>query len=233
MEYEAVVFDMDGVLLTGYHTDREVYREAVRETLAAFGRDAGGDPGADLPAGLVDPDGPAGVRRACEAHGLPPGPAWIYREGTATAIENRRIADGDRAPFPDAGALAELAGATRLGIASNNRRGTVRHVVRAFGWADLIDAAHGRTPTLEGFGRLKPDPHYLERALADLDAAGDEALYVGDRRTDVIAAARAGADAALLVRGSSDDGDGETASDPAPTPAYEIDSLSALPGIIG
>jgi hypothetical protein len=36
MEYDAVLFDMDGVLLTGEHTPGSVYRSAIEAVLADF-----------------------------------------------------------------------------------------------------------------------------------------------------------------------------------------------------
>jgi phosphoglycolate phosphatase len=44
----------------------------------------------------------------------------------------------------------------------------------------------------------KPNPHYLKRALADLEA--ESALYVGDSESDVIAANRAGMDSVFVRR---------------------------------
>jgi phosphoglycolate phosphatase-like HAD superfamily hydrolase len=109
--YDAVVFDMDGVLLTGYHTNRDVYREAARETLSAFDADADGagdgTGDADPPSALVDPDDAADGRRVCERYDLPPAAAWAYREGVSTELENRRtdVATADRAGV-DAALLA-------------------------------------------------------------------------------------------------------------------------------
>jgi len=214
--YETFLFDMDGVLLTGYHTDRDVYRQAAAATLADFGIDYEGDP----PPGLVSPDDVAEVRTTCDDLGLPAAPTWAYRERAATTIENERIIGGGRVPFDDTAVLRTL-GEQTLAIVSNNRQGTVRFAAEHFGWP--MDAVRGRYPTLSEFGQRKPDPHLLRWALDRL--ATDEALFVGDRRSDIAAAGRAGIDSALLSRdGDIPDGEAE--------PTHYIESLDALSDLV-
>lgn len=217
MAYDAVCFDMDGVLLTGYHTDRSVYRRAVRATLADFGVSYEGDP----PPDLVDPDTVTDVRTVCDDLDLPAAPAWAYRERAATTLENESIVAGDRHPFSDTGALRTLAESYELTITSNNRQGTVRFAAEHFGWP--ISAVRGRYPTLRAFGSRKPDPEIVTSMLDHLDT--DDAVLVGDRRSDVEAAHRAGIDAVLLARdGDPPEGD--------PEPEYHVESLSELPDVL-
>lgn len=211
MAYDAIYLDMDGVLLAGYHTDRSVYRQAAAATVADFGGEYGGAP----PMDLVDPDTVADVRAICDELSLPTAAAWAYRERAATTIENERIVAGDRTVFPDTAALDALE--CPVGVVSNNRHGTVRFVVEHFGLPATV--VRGRFPTLAEFGRLKPDPHLLSWAVDRLDA--EDVLFVGDRRTDVEAAHRAGIDAALLSR----DGD---PSDGDPEPEHHIESLEEV-----
>jgi len=217
VDYETILFDMDGVLLEGYHTDRAVYRQAAAATLADFGIDHGGDP----PPDLVAPDTVADIRATCDDLDLPTAPAWAYRERAATTIENESIVAGDRAAFPDADVLETLAEDCTIGVVSNNRHGTVRFVAAHFEWP--VDAVRGRFPTLEEFAHLKPHPRLL---LGELDRLGaEDALFVGDRRTDVEAAHRAGIDAALLTR-SGDPTPGEE------EPRFHIESLAELPALL-
>ena len=217
MAYETILFDMDGVLLEGYHTDRDVYRQAAAATLADFGVEHGGDP----PPDLVAPDTVADVRATCDDLGVPAAPVWAYRERAATTIENESIVAGDRASFPDTDALEALAEDCPIGVVSNNRHGTVRFVAEHFGWP--VDAVRGRFPTLDEFAHLKPHPRLLR---GELDRLGvEDALFVGDRRTDVEAAHRAGIDAALLSR-SGEVVPGE------PEPTFHIDSLDELSELV-
>ena len=216
MSYNAIVFDLDGVLLSGYHTAPAVYRQATSEALADFGAAV-----EEPPADLVDPDGTAAIREACDRLDIPAEPFWAYREHAATALENDRIEAGDREPFADVETLETLDTAADLGIVSNNRHGTVRFVCEYFDWGTSIEAAVGRAPTVAGYDRMKPDPFYLQQCLDTLDCAPDETLFVGDRRSDVATADRIGADSALLIR----DGD---RPDGGPEPTIEIESLTAL-----
>jgi hypothetical protein len=61
-----------------------------------------------------------------------------------------------------------------------------------------FDTYYGREKTVESLSLKKPNPHYLERALSDLEA--ETALYVGDSESDVAAAHRAGVDSAFVRR---------------------------------
>ncbi|MFB6114340.1 MAG: HAD family hydrolase [Halodesulfurarchaeum sp.] len=214
--YEAIVFDMDGVLLTGYHTDREIYRRAAQEATTDFAIDID-----ELPADLVDPDRGADIRRICDARGVNPDAFWGYREHASTAMENEQIAEGTREPFADTEVLFDLSDVARLGVVSNNRQGTVRFVLEHFGFVGHVDAFRGRLPTLDSFDRMKPDPAFLDTVLDALDVDPAETLFVGDRRSDVLTADRAGTDSALLVR----DGD---PPDGNPDPTVTIGTLTEL-----
>ena len=216
MSYDAIVFDLDGVLLRGYPTAPAVYREATRETLADFDVIV-----ESVPDRLINPDDTAEVRQFCTNHDIPPAAFWGYREHASTVRENHRITAGEREPFADTAVLPSLAEKARLGIVSNNRHGTVRFVRDYFDWGDAFGTVRGRTPTLAGYDRMKPDPHYLERTLEALGVEPVDALFVGDRLSDVETADRVGSDSALLVR----DGDRPTGEN---EPTHVIESLRDL-----
>ncbi|WEL16336.1 HAD superfamily hydrolase [Halorhabdus sp. SVX81] len=221
MSYDAIVFDLDGVLLTGYHTAPAVYREATRETLADFDVTVEA-----VPEELVNLDDTDEVRRFCDRHDCAPDAFWGYREHASTVLENERITAGEREPFDDVDVLMELAEAATLGIVSNNRHGTVRFVRDYFDWGDVFGAVRGRAPTLAGYDRMKPDPHYLGQTLDDLGVDPVNTLFVGDRRSDVETAHRAGTDSALLVR----DGDRPVGQ---AEPTRVIESLHGLKPLAG
>lgn len=214
MGYDTILFDMDGVLLTGGATPESVYRRATVATMADFGLES------EPPAGLISPDTVDDVRTACERVGLPAPEAWTYRERAATSFENEALGDGERTAAPDASVLSDLAERHTLGVVSNNRHGTVRFAAERFAWP--VDVLRGRFPTLAEFGTRKPDPSFIQWSLERTD--GDAVLYVGDRGSDVRAARRAGIDAALLSR----DGDPPASVDPE----YHLESLTELPEIV-
>lgn len=212
MGYDAFCFDMDGVLLRGRHTDPAVYETAADRVLAARGVS---DPSEALRAAVADPNSALSFRTTVTDHGLAPDQVWSARERAASEIEGEHIAAGRREPHPDVEALEELD--APIGVVSNNRHATVELAVEHLG----LDAATvvGRDPTLDGYGRLKPDPHYLERAITEVGA--ERPLYVGDRYTDVAAAHAADAEAALVERPEIDPGEG-------PDPEHVIAGLDEV-----
>ena len=103
---------------------------------------------------------------------------------------------GTRDRYDDVAAIADLS--QDCGIVSNNHHSTVAFVLDFFDLRSSFDTHYGREKTVDSLRRKKPNPHYLDRALADLDAAS--ALYIGDSESDVIVARRAGIDSVLVRR---------------------------------
>jgi phosphoglycolate phosphatase len=79
-----------------------------------------------------------------------------------------------------------------VAIVSNNSERAVRAYLTQHGLDGRIDYTAARIspdPAL-----LKPDPHLLEQAIADLGASADQCVLVGDQTTDMQAARSAGID---------------------------------------
>lgn len=220
MSYDAIIFDFDGVLISGRRTPRGVYERATREVLRAFGR-----PDIDSwPIDLQKPSTATEFRTICSKFDLPPEPAWTYREAAATTIEHEWIGGPDRQRFPDVDVLQTLAETYPIAIASNNRNALVGHCIDRFGWEDMIAAYRGRYPTLEEYDQRKPNPCLIQWVVDDLSI--ETPLYVGDRETDVMAADRIGCDSVLLRRREYDSPDDSNST-------FEITSLTELPKIAG
>jgi HAD superfamily hydrolase (TIGR01549 family) len=213
---EALLFDMDGVLIHGRATLPEVYANAADDALAELGVDV---PDAER-ARFRQPRFDGEMADRCRAVGLDPGAFWTTRERLASERANRRIGTDPRALYDDTAVLAELPGP--LGLVSNSRAATVEYVAAEL-FPDRFAVAVGRDPTLEGYRRRKPEPYYIERALDRLGV--EEALYVGDREKDLLAARRAGIDGALVRREHNRD---VTLDDSA----LELDGLRELPALL-
>jgi HAD superfamily hydrolase (TIGR01549 family) len=214
--YEAVVFDMDGVLLT--MTDGAVIDRAVREAFAAFGAEPTDE--AVEPFARADADGLAG---ACEPFDLDPDAVWPAREWAACWLQAREMDAGRKRPYDDATEALDALDAG-VGLVSNNQHHTVGHALDRFDLGGHFGTAYGRGHTVEALRRRKPDPHYLNRALSDLGTR--DALYVGDSRVDLEAAARAGVDSAFVRRD-------HRADYRLPVePDYEVADLAALVGLL-
>lgn len=187
IEYDAVVFDNDGVIVEP--SDREVLVEAVVDAFAAFDVAVDTDRVEQSVAEDVVP------RDLLHEHDLDPGVFWHQRELTASLAQQAHTREGGKPVYEDVTALDALE--VPLGLVSNNQHATVEFLLAHHG-IDHFETAYGRQPTLTGAARRKPEPYYIERALAELNAA--EALYVGDSEKDIVAAERAGIDSVFLRR---------------------------------
>lgn len=196
-------------------TDRERMREAAREAFAAVGV-------TDPPAVYVDDfaAGPTAERLETVAAdlGVDAPTLWYWRDRESTLVQRAAARAGEKRPYDDVDALAALD--RPLGIVSSNQHPTVEFLLDHFDLGEHFDTHYGREATVTSLRRKKPNPHYIRRALADLDA--DDALYVGDSEHDVTAARNAGVDAAFVRRPHNAD------LSLSVDPDHEIESLGAL-----
>ncbi len=246
--YDAVVFDMDGVLLDvgkgpvdslleqmvdgaltahGIREDDEGYQE-LYDTLLGFHngtfstydeRQEAFDRVSDLSTG----------------HGVDHAELWETKQGLSIDIQKQQIRDGERHYYDDVAVIDDLADTVSLGVMSNNNDAFVRYVTTRSDLArDVIaedtlhtylDACYGIGNSIDEDRYRKPEPDLLETAVSDLSA--ENPLYVGDSRCDVAAASRAGIDAAFIRRPHriGYDLDGHE-------PDVEIDSLDELPSLV-
>jgi HAD superfamily hydrolase (TIGR01549 family) len=197
-EYDAVLFDNDGVLVEP--PSRAAQAAAVRAAFASVGVEA---PDPDH----VERAGPGatveGVREVCAEHGVDADAFWTAREDHDERSQVDAFDAGHRGAYDDVDALDRIGHA--CGVVSNNHHATVEHVLERFDLGRHFETYYGRERSMESLRRKKPGTHYLERALADLDA--ERALYVGDSASDVVAARRAGMDSAFVRREHSRDTD--------------------------
>jgi phosphoglycolate phosphatase len=216
VSYEAVIFDNDGVLVE--LPNREALQRAAEQTFGNFDlrRPTREDMRA-LVAGNTEQ-----IQTLCRRNSVN---AMDFCARMATHVireQKREFEKGLRDLYADVTELWQID--HPFGLVSDNQPEVVEYILRAFGIEERFETVYGCPFTPSGIQRMKPDPHYLNAALSDLET--DNALYVGDSACDVEAAANAGTDSALLAR----DGDHvECETDPT----YEIDSLRALPEIVG
>ena len=88
-----------------------------------------------------------------------------------------------------------------MAIVSNKLDPAVQQLNRRF-FAGYIGTAVGESATV----RRKPNPDAVVKALAELGAAKEEAIDVGDSEVDLATARRAGIDCALCLWGFRDEG---------------------------
>jgi HAD superfamily hydrolase (TIGR01549 family) len=213
MTYDTVVFDNDGVLVG--RTRFDVLREATEETFAQFGVS---DPDPDHVEDMTIGATPQQVNSVCETYGFEPAQFWRARDSTVSGAQQDEARAGRKTPYGDIDTLADLDVAT--GIVSSNQQETVDFLLDHFDLGTHFDTAYGREATLESLTLRKPNPHYIERALSDLDA--ESALFVGDNESDIAAAENAGIDSAFIRRPHRTDWDLNV------WPTWDIDSLDRL-----
>ena len=219
-EDRVVLFDMDGVLLEGHANDDAGYEAGLARTLEEYGltvtdTERAGFAGYEYDGAFIE---------ACEAVGVDPVAFYDSRERHSERWFAERVEAGARTCYADVETLSGLAERHRLGVVSNNYDGVVKAAVDHHELPQFA-FVRGRAPGVEGFRRRKPDPHYLEAAMAALGA--DHGVYVGDRETDLLAAERAGLDGVLVRR------EHNAHLDPATDPTAEVDSLADLEALVG
>jgi len=213
MTYDTVVFDNDGVLVG--RTAFDVLKDATEETFAKFGVD---DPDPDHVEDMTIGATPDSVAAVSDAYDFDPERFWRTRDSTVSGAQQAEARAGRKTPYGDVETLADLDAAK--GIVSSNQQETVDFLLDHFELWDHFGTAYGREATIESLTLRKPNPHYLENALADLDA--DSALYVGDNESDIRAAENAGIDSAFIRRPHRSDWDLNV------WPTWDIDSLDDL-----
>lgn len=218
MTYDTVLFDNDGVLVG--RTRYDVLEAAIEDTFTQFGITA---PDAKHIKDMTIGATPARVETVCGTYGIDPHDFFQARDHTLAEAQQAEARAGRKTPYEDVEELADLD--AELGIVSSNQQATVDFLIEHFGVADLFGTAYGREATIESLSRRKPDPHYLDRALADLDA--ESALFIGDNESDITAADNAGIDSAFIRRPHRQEWELEV------WPTWDIDSLADLHEICG
>jgi HAD superfamily hydrolase (TIGR01549 family) len=216
MHYDAVIFDNDGILTTP--TPLSVWRTANR---IAFQRHGVLDP---LPEHVDRIDGRAVdvLQALCDWYDLDHRSFWRTRETLAIEAQFHELATGSKTTYGDVDILRSLP--QSVGVVSNNQQATVDRIVDRFDFGDVVETHYGRACTVRDLERIKPNPHYLQRAIDDLDARNP--LYVGDSNVDVAAAAALGVDAAFVRRPHRREYDLDR------TPTYELDGLDGLTAVL-
>lgn len=212
-EYDAVLFDSDGVLVEPPGVESQT--AAIRRAFQSVGVD---DPDErhvrELTSGvtseILDDIG--------EVYNIDPVALWDAREHYDEQSQFEAFRAGDRDRYDDTAALSEIP--LPRGVVSNNHHSTIEFVLEFFEFDDDFDTYYGREKTVESLGLKKPNTHYVECALDDL--GGGSALYVGDSENDVLAAHRAGLDSVFLRRPHC------RSVDLSVGPTYELETLYGL-----
>jgi phosphoglycolate phosphatase len=215
--YDTVLFDSDGVLVKPPANETQV--EATR---AAFQEVGVEDADQQHLIEIVDGVTVDRLHEICTAYDLEPDAFWEARERHDEQSQLNTFEGGSRNCYEDITAISELS--QNCGVVSNNHHSTIKFVLDFFELDRLFDTYYGREKTIDSLDLKKPNPHYLERALADLEA--ESALYVGDSESDVVAANRAGMDSVFVRREHCRD------VELIAPPTYDVNGLHAVTTIV-
>jgi len=212
-DYDALLLDHDGVLLT--LTDRSTLRATALAALRDAGVDAPSTADAETLSIRVSTDE---LTALADRHAVAPERLWRCREDRIEALLREELDAGRKAPYDDVPVLDGVAVPT--GVVSNNQRRIVRHALETHGLTDWFETVVAREPTVGSLAEKKPEPTYLETAMADIGSSNP--LYVGDSESDVLAADRAGVDVAFVRR----DHNAGLSLDTRPT--HDVESLHGV-----
>ena len=175
---EAVVFDLDGVLV-----DSEQVWDDVREGLA---RERGGRWHERAQADMMGMSSTEWSRYMHDVIGLAESPDEINAE---VVRRMRRRYEEELPLFPGAAdAVRRLAGGFRLGLASSSNRPLIDAVLAAMGLDDAFEA----TVSSEEVPRGKPAPDVFLEAARRLDVPPENAAAIEDSGNGIRAAHAAG-----------------------------------------
>lgn len=220
MQYDAVLFDFDGVVVETPSSQR--MGDALGRTYEKLGRSG---PAAETLQELMQGDFES-IAARCRQLEIDTDAFCTQAARELIRTQLSEIESGLRSVYDDVTAVRSLE--RPLGIVSDNHPTVVTRVLERFGLRSLFETVYGCPLTPDGLARRKPEPANIERAMDSLEARS--ALYVGDRTVDVRAARNAGIDSVLLSRSS---GSSEPEDEvPETTPTYHCTSLAQLPAIL-
>lgn len=212
-EYDAVLFDSDGILV-----NPPAYETQVEATQTAF--EQVGVPKAERQHidAIVQGTTVERLHEICAAYDITTETFWKAREHYDERSQLTDFKTGSRSRYDDVTAISNLS--QTCGVVSNNHHSTIEFVLDFFDLRPLFETYYGRAKTVRSLDLKKPNTHYLDQALTELGA--ESALYVGDSESDVVAAHRAGVDSAFVRRPHCRD------VRLSVTPTYDTNSLHAL-----
>lgn len=190
-EYDTVLFDSDGILV-----DPPAYETKVEAAGAAFEEVGVKQANRQHIDDVVNGTTIERLHEICAAYNLDVDTFWEARERLDEQSQFEKFEAGSRTRYDDVTAISNLS--QTCGVVSNNHHSTIEFVMDFFDLQATFDTYYGREKTVESLDLKKPNTHYLDQALTELEAKS--ALYVGDSESDVIAAHQAGIDSVFVRR---------------------------------
>lgn len=145
------------------------------------------DNGVDVPRDLAEGDDPLAIFSAA-AMSRPERAPFVER--VLRDLELHAVATAPLIPGANESLLALRDTGHTVTIVSNNSAAAVHTFLDQHGLADLVRSVVARTDANPAL--LKPSPHLVQQAIANLHATASDCLLVGDSATDIAAGHAAG-----------------------------------------
>lgn len=217
MEYNSVIFDMDGVILDYEGENFNWIYSLVRDALEQKDVDAENLSRSELDAFL----GERGVQdcvEICNKYDVDARTVWTELADATTYARAERIENGNFCLFPEAkGVLRQLhEEGMEMALVSNAPESAIEVMIENYGLRKYFEYFRGIS-SFDDLSDRKPHPDHLNFAKAELKHG--PFVFVGDSESDIIAAQNAGMDSVWINR---DGGSIDT------RPDYEIEDLEEL-----
>jgi len=221
MEFESVVFDMDGVILNSLVNSEEWKYNAVNEALENEGVDPDTLP-KDTKDSLLGDKGYSQCVKTSKDVGVNPRKVWNSVAEKTTLAREKQLENGSFELYDEAKDTIEALhqADVKLGIISNAPEMAVELTIEHFDLKRYFKFYAG-VRNFEDLQARKPHPNHLELAKAELKR--NPFVYVGDHKSDLVAAQRADMSSIWVKRS-------DTSMDVEPD--YTVEQVSKLRKII-
>ena len=199
MEYEGVIFDLDGTLLESSKGDLSWLHGAVEDVFSDRNVDGLDEGELEVLAGLGSK---SDFVSKCNELGVDPESFWRSVEDARAKRKIDYVKNGGMSLCRGAEELLKYLNdkGVRCGVVSNSPDPSVDLIIRHFDIDQYLHFYRG-VKGLKDFGRRKPEPDHLEMALAEIRRS--PCVYVGDSSVDVETAERAGMDSIRVSKDSN------------------------------
>lgn len=190
-KYDTILFDNDGIIVEPPSAATKV------DALSGAFREVGvNDVESQHIDELITDTTVETIHEICDVYDLDVEAFWKAREDYDERYQLEKFRAGDRGLYDDVSTLHNLS--QTCAVVSNNHHSTIAFILEYFELDSIFDTYYGREKTLESLALKKPNTHYIDRTLAELE--GESALFIGDRNLDIVAAHRAGLDSVFVRR---------------------------------
>lgn len=189
MDYNSIIFDMDGVILNSVSGEQKWKYDAVKDSIKELGADPEDISKEELDKILGD-KGYGECIKTCNKYGLNPRKAWKLIAEKTTLARIEKMKQGDFKLYEGVNNTLEKIRRSNIktAVISNAPESAVEATIQEYDLGKCFKFYRG-IRNFEDLRDRKPHPNHLEIAKAELRSG--PYLYVGDSESDIKAAKNA------------------------------------------